>query len=39
MKFIIRHNEFLAEERIKNKTEQLLSKYKHENDIHEYIKQ
>ena len=31
----IKHNELLAEHTIKNKVRQLLSKYKHENDIHE----
>ena len=34
--FIIKFNEFLAENKIKNEIEQLLSKYKHGNDIHEH---
>ena len=38
IEFIIKSNESLAENKIKNKTEQLLSKYKHGNDIHEYGK-
>ena len=36
---IINHNEFLAEDNIKNEIIKLLSKYKHENDIHEHEKQ
>ena len=36
---IIESNESLAENKTKNKTEQLLSKYKHGNDIHEHRKQ
>ena len=36
---IIRRNGFLAEQRIKIKTDQLLFKYKHGNDIHEHRKQ
>ena len=36
---IIKSNESLAENKIKNKTEQLLLKYKHGNDIHEHKKQ
>ena len=31
----IKHNESLAQHKIKNKIEQLLSNYKHGNDIHE----
>ena len=34
IKFIIKSNESLAENKIKNETEQLLSKYKHGNNIH-----
>ena len=34
IKFIIKSNESLAENKIKNETEQLLSKHKHGNDIH-----
>ena len=36
---IIKHNGFLAEQRIKNELDLLLYKYKHGNDIHEYRKQ
>ena len=36
---IIKTNESLAEYEIKNKIEQLLSKYKHRNDFHEHGKQ
>ena len=36
---IIKHNELLDEHTIKNKFSQLLSKYKHRNDIHEHGKQ
>ena len=36
---IIKSNESLAENKIKNKIEQLLLKYKHWNDIHEHRKQ
>ena len=36
---IIKTNKSLAEYEIKNKTEQLLSKYKHRNDFHEHRKQ
>ena len=39
IEFIIKSNESLAENKIKNKTEQLLSKYKHGNNIHEHGKQ
>ena len=34
IEFIIKSNEYLAKNKIKNKIEQILSKYKHENDIH-----
>ena len=37
--FIIRHNEFLADNIIKNKISPLLFKYKYGNDIHEPGKQ
>ena len=37
--FIIKNNESLAENKIKNKIEQLLLKYKNGNNIHEYGKQ
>ena len=37
--FIIKSNESLAENKIKNKIEQLLLKYKNGNNIHEYGKQ
>ena len=36
--FIIKSNESLAENKIKNEIEQLLSKYKHGNNIHEHRK-
>ena len=36
IEFIIKSNESLAENKIKNKTEQLFLKYKHGNNIHEY---
>ena len=36
IKFIIKSNESLAENKIKNETEQLFSKYKHGNNIHEH---
>ena len=39
IKFIIKSNESLAENKIKNKIEQLLLKYKHGNNIHEQGKQ
>ena len=35
---IIKRNEYLARNKIKNKIEQLLLKYKHGNDIHEHRK-
>ena len=34
--FLIKSDESLAENRIKNETEQLLSKYTSENNIHEH---
>ena len=37
--FIIKCNESLAENKLKNETEQLLLKYKHGNNIHEHRKQ
>ena len=37
--FIIKSNQSLAENKIKNKTEQLPSKYKHGNNIYEQRKQ
>ena len=37
--FIIKSNESLAENKIKNKIEQLLSKYMHGNNIYEHGKQ
>ena len=37
--FIIKHNEFVAEHKMKNYIKQLLFKYKHGNDIHEHGKQ
>ena len=36
---IIEDNGFLAEQRIKNETDQLLHKYKHGNNIHGHRKQ
>ena len=39
IQFIIKSNESLAENKMKKKIEQLLSKYKHGNDIHEHRKQ
>ena len=39
IEFIIKSNDSLAENKIKNKTEQLLLKYEHENYIHELRKQ
>ena len=36
---IIKSNEFLAEPRIKNEIERILSIYNHGNDIHEHRKQ
>ena len=37
--FIIKTNKYLADNKIKIDIEQLLSKYKHGNDIHEHGKQ
>ena len=37
--FIIKHNEPLAEHTIKNKINQLLSKYQHGIDVHKHRKQ
>ena len=37
--FIIKNNESLAENKIKSKVEQFLSKYKDGNNIHEHGKQ
>ena len=39
IEFIIKSNESLAENKIKNEIEQLLLKYKHGNNIHEHRKQ
>ena len=39
IKFIIKNNESLAENKTKNKTEQLLLKYKHGNNNHDHRKQ
>ena len=39
IEFIIKSNESLAENKIKNKVEKLLSKYKHGNNIHKPWKQ
>ena len=39
IEFVIKGNESLAENKIKNKIEQLLLKYKHGNNIHECRKQ
>ena len=36
---IIKHNQLLAEHTLKNEVQQLLSEYKHRNDIHEHRKQ
>ena len=36
---IIKSNEFLADNKIKNKIEQLLLKYKNVNNIHQHRKQ
>ena len=38
-KYIMKSNESLAENEIKNEIGQLLLKYKHGNDIHEHKKQ
>ena len=37
--FIVKSNETLAENKIKNETEQSLLKYKHGHNIHEHRKQ
>ena len=37
--FIIKSNESLAENKIKNEIQELLLKYKHGNNIHEHRKQ
>ena len=37
--FIVKTNEYLAENKIENNTEQLLSNYKYENNIHEHGEQ
>ena len=37
-KFIIKRNESLAKDKIKNEIQQLLPKHKHGNDIHEHGK-
>ena len=39
IEFIIKSNESLAENKLKNETEQLLSKFKHGNNIHKRRKQ
>ena len=39
IEFIIKHNESLAEHKVKNKIEQLFFKYKHVNDIREHKNQ
>ena len=39
IELIIKRNQSFAENKIKIETEQLLLKYKHENDIHEHGKQ
>ena len=39
IKFITESNESLSDNKIKNEIEQLLSKYRHGNDIHEHGKQ
>ena len=39
IEFIIKSNESSAENKIKNEIEQVLSKYKHGNKIHEHGKQ
>ena len=39
IEFIIKSNECLAENKIKNETEQLTFKYKHGNNIYEHGKQ
>ena len=39
IEYIIKINESLAEDKMKNETKQLLSKYKHGNNIDEHGKQ
>ena len=39
IKFVMKSNISLAENKLKNDIEQSLSKYKHGNDIHKYRKQ
>ena len=39
IEFIIKSNESLAENKIKNDIEQFLSKYKYGNNIHKHVKQ
>ena len=39
IKYILKSSESLAENKIKNEIQQLVLKYKHENDIHEHGKQ
>ena len=39
IKYILKNSESLAENKIKNEIQQLVLKYKHENDIHEHRKQ
>ena len=39
IEFIIKSNESLTENKIKNKIQQLFLKYKHGNNIHELVKQ
>ena len=39
IEFVIKSDESLAENKLKHEIEQLLSKYKQENNIHEYVKQ
>ena len=39
IEFVEKINEYLGENKIKNQTEQLLSKYKHGNNIHKHGKQ
>ena len=34
--FIIKHNNIIAEHTVKNEISKLLSKYKHENHVHEH---
>ena len=39
IEFIIKSNEPFADNKLENKIQQLLSKYKHGNNIHEHEKQ